>query len=105
MLSGKGHTAVFLPKFHCELNEIKRVWGHSKRITRVYCNYSIASLRETVPWSLNSITVETIRNYIQKSRVYMFAYLGRHTPGSEMETMVKKFSKEYKSHRRVGDND
>ena len=35
----------------------------------------------------------------------MFAYLGRHTPGREMETMVKKFSKEYKSHRRVGDND
>ena len=105
MLSGKGHTAVFLPKFHCELNGIERVWGHSKRITRAYCNYSIASLRETVPWSLNSIPVETITNYIQKSRVYMFAYLGGHTPGSEMETMVKKFSKEYKSHRRVGDND
>ena len=69
MLTGKGHTAVFLPKFHCELNGIERVWGHSKRLTCAYCNYTIGSLRETVPWSLDSIPVETIRNYIQKSRV------------------------------------
>ncbi|MCG8622250.1 MAG: hypothetical protein MJE68_09685 [Proteobacteria bacterium] len=46
-----------------------------------------------------------IMNYIQKSRVYMFAYLGGHTPWSEMESMVKKFSKEYKSHRCVGDKE
>ena len=29
-LSQQGHTAVYLPKFHCELNGIERVWGHSK---------------------------------------------------------------------------
>ena len=88
MLTGKEHTAVFLPKFHCELNGIEQVWGHSKRLTRAYYNYTIGSLRETVPWSLNSIPVETIRNYIQKSRGYMFAYLGGDTPGTEMEMTV-----------------
>ena len=66
MLIGKGHTTVFLPKFHCELNGIERVWGHSKRLTRAYCNYSIASLRETVPWALNSIPAETIRSTSQE---------------------------------------
>ena len=25
LLTGKEHTAVFLPKFHCELNGIERV--------------------------------------------------------------------------------
>ena len=106
MLTGKGHTALFLPKFHCELNGIERVWSHSKRLTRVHCNYSIASLRETVPWALDSIPVETSCNiHINKSRVYTFAYLGGDTPGTDMENTVKKFSKEYKSHRRVGDND
>lgn len=95
MLTGKGHTALFLPKFHCELNGIERVWGHSKRLTRTYCNYSIASLRETVPWALDSIPVETIHNYINKSRVYIFAYLGGDTPGTNMENTVKRFSKEY----------
>ncbi len=30
-LEDKGHTAYFLPKFHCELNPIERVWGQAKR--------------------------------------------------------------------------
>ena len=104
-VEGKGHKALFLPKFHCELNGIERVWGHSKRIARAYCSYSLLSLRETVPFALDSVTPENIRNYINKSRVYMFAYLGGSIPGSEMEKTVKKMSKEYKSHRRVGLND
>ena len=66
---------------------------------------TIGSLRETVPWSLNSIPVEIITNYIQKSKGYTFAYLGGDIPGTEMEMTVKKFSKEYKSHRHVGDNE
>ena len=97
LLTGKEHTAVFLPKFHCELNGIERVWGHSKRLACAYCNYTIGSLRETVPWSLDSIPVEIITNYIQKSRGYMFAYLGGDTLGTEMEMTIKKFSKEYKT--------
>lgn len=46
MLESRGHIAVFLPKFHCELNGIERVWGHSKRTTRAYCDYTITSLCE-----------------------------------------------------------
>jgi len=38
MLESRGHVAVFLAKFHCELNGIERVWGHSKRTTRAYCD-------------------------------------------------------------------
>ena len=33
-----GHIALFLPKFHCELNGIERVWGHRKCIVRAHCN-------------------------------------------------------------------
>ena len=44
-----------------------------------------------MPWSLDSIPVETIRNCVQKSRVYMLAYLGGDTPGTEIEMTVKKF--------------
>ena len=105
MITDKGHTALFLPKFHCELNGIERVWGHSKRIFDAYCNYSIVSLRETVPKSLNCAPLDSIKSYIQRSRDYMFAYLGGNKPGSEMEKIVKKFSKEYKSHRCVSNKD
>ena len=34
LLESRGHTCLFLPKFHCELNPIERVWCHAKRIKR-----------------------------------------------------------------------
>lgn len=104
-LEAKGHKVLFLPKFHCELNGIERVWGHAKRYTRAYCDYNLHSLRTTVPAALDSISKQTIQNYIQKSRNYMFSYLKGSLPGQEMEKKVKKFGKEFKSHRRIGEND
>ena len=50
MLGDRGHTAVFLLKFHCELNGIERVWGHSNvpsvtipwpHFVRLYPTYDI----------------------------------------------------------------
>jgi hypothetical protein len=29
-LEARGHVCLFLPKFHCELNPIKLVWGYAK---------------------------------------------------------------------------
>jgi len=31
IIEGAGHTCLFLPKFHCELNLIKLIWGQAKR--------------------------------------------------------------------------
>ena len=49
-LSNSGHTCVFIPKFHCELNPIERVWSQSKRYMRAYCDYTIGSLRRAFLW-------------------------------------------------------
>lgn len=38
------HVAYFLPKYHCELNPIQRVWVLKKWYTKAYCYYSIVSL-------------------------------------------------------------
>ena len=43
------HIVYFLPKYHCELNPIERVWAQAKRFSKAYCKYSIVSLRKT--WS------------------------------------------------------
>jgi hypothetical protein len=32
------HCSVPAAKFHCELNGIESVWGHSKRISGAYCD-------------------------------------------------------------------
>ena len=74
-LSNSGHTCVFIPKFHCELNPIERVWSQSKRYTRAYCDYTIVSLRRSIPLGLGSVTKENIANYVRRCRNYMFAYL------------------------------
>ena len=38
----------FLPKFHCKLNPIERVWAQAKRYFKAYCNNSFVSLRKIV---------------------------------------------------------
>ena len=78
------------------------MWGHRKRTTLLLCDYT---LRSNIPTALDSILLDTIQNFIQKSRNYMCAYLVGEQPGTEMDKVVKKFNKEYKSHRRVNAND
>ena len=40
----QGHRVMFIPKFHCKLNPIERVWGHAKHYTRSHCDYSFPNL-------------------------------------------------------------
>ena len=54
------HLCFFLPKFHCELNWIERMWGASKAYARAHCAYTLQGLRETVPLSLSQISVTWI---------------------------------------------
>ena len=89
--------ADFLPKFHPELNPIERVWGKAKRYARAKCNYSFSGLQNTVTPALESVSVDDIRKYFRKSRDYMHAYRTGCTADS-VDIRVK----EYKSHRRVG---
>ena len=102
-LSNSGHTCVFIPKFHCELNPIERVWSQRKRYTRAYCDYAIGS---RIPLGLKSVSKDNIVNYVHRCGNYMFAYLEGSAVGQELEKKIKFYkSQTYSSHRRVGIND
>ena len=38
-LTNRGHKVFLIPKFHCELNPIERVWGQAKKFTRSHTNF------------------------------------------------------------------
>ena len=92
-----------LPKYHCELNPIERVWAQAKRYARGYCKYSIISLQKTITPALESVTEENMQKHLRKVRHYMFAYLEGVAGGSELEEVVKNYKKEIKSHRRISE--
>ena len=100
LIQEKGQRALFLPKFHCELNPIERVWGEAKRYTRAHCDYSFVGLERTIIPALESVRLDTIRKYFRKCREYMQAYREGKSGGSDVESAVQQ----YKSHRRVFGN-
>lgn len=92
-----GHKVLFLPKFHCELNPIERVWGQAKVFTRKYSNSTVQRLRSIIRPALDSVSPDLIRKYFRKAQDYEQAYLEGHEAGKELEQAIKV----YKSHRRV----
>lgn len=93
-VNSRGFKCFFIPKFHCELNPIERVWGQSKRYCRAHTNFTLIKLREILNPALNSVPMEMIRKYFRKARDYERAYTDG---GKAVEIAVKQ----YKSHRRV----
>ena len=62
------HIPAFLPKFHPEMNPIERVWAQLKRYTKANCKYSIQSLRNNIPNSYDSVSLDNIQNHFRKVR-------------------------------------
>ncbi len=79
------------------------IWGHAKRYRRAHCDYTFNSLRKTVPVALDSIPPKT--TFRDQETIIMFSYLEGSVIGLDMEKLVNKFGKEYKSYRRIGQND
>ena len=98
LLFNNEYKGYFIPKFHCELNPIERVWAQSKKYTRANCDYAFKGLEETIEPALESVSLESIRKFFRKMRDYLKAY---REVGTEMDTALKK----YKSHHRIHEDD
>lgn len=89
LVEERGQIMCMLPKFHCELNPIERVWAQAKQYSKAYCKYSIKSLRNIVHPALDSVPLESIQKHYRKVRHYMFAYLEGIPGGSDLEKLVR----------------
>ena len=65
LMEEKMHVVYLLPKYHCELNSIEKVWAQSKWYTKAYCSYSIHPLRKSIVPVLESVPLESIRKHFQ----------------------------------------
>ena len=74
LILSKGHRVMFIPKFHCEINPIERVWCRSKQYTRAHCDYTFPGLEQTIELALDSVDVQLMRKYFRKVREYHRAY-------------------------------
>ena len=97
LILNQDHRAMFIPKFHCELNYIECVWSCAKQYTRSHCDYSFYNLEKIIDTALDTVSVELVRKYFRKVRGYQKAYREGNTLGKEMQAILKK----YKSHRRM----
>lgn len=63
MIRKHGDIFLLLPKFHCELAAVERVWCRAKWWCRRYCGYSIVQLRKNVPRALEAVGTDLIKKY------------------------------------------
>lgn len=93
-----GHSVIFYPKFHCELNFIERFWCAAKHYVRENCVYTIDGLRTTIPAAFNSIPTATTNRFYKLCSRIIDAYINGYKYGT------KAFIDQvHKSHRRVID--
>jgi hypothetical protein len=88
-------TVLFLPKFHCELNPIKMVWGYAKRIYRLNPESSREdALERNTLSALEQVPLESMRWFVLRAHRFADAY--RHgLDGSQAAWAARK----YKGHR------
>jgi hypothetical protein len=95
-VQNSGHSVIYLPKFHCELNPIEMFWAFVKGKARAECGYSIAALDKKIPECMIACPISTIRKYVRHCLRYMDGYRKGLT-GPLLDFACKK----YTSHRRI----
>ena len=101
IIEAAGHTCLFLPKFHYELNFIEYFWGSVKKHLRDHADGSFNTLKANLLQALASVQLCTIWLWEQCMHHWVEAYRSG-LPTKEAQIEVRKYSSTvYKSHRHV----
>ena len=85
---------IFLPKFHCELNFIERIWGYRKATLRCCCTFRFDDLQRMLTETLVSVPQHYLRRAARSCFRQMSGYREGLT-GPFLDCIMKK----YTSHR------
>lgn len=91
-----GDIPLFIPKFHCELNPIERVWASMKKHLRSMSDGMLVTLRAALPGAWQQVTLANIRKFFRKAWDWLYAYEQGLSSAQAMYAV-----KTYKSHRRL----
>ena len=108
-----GVTCLFGVRFHPELSAIEYFWGECKRYTRRMCDYTLASLRKTVPDALalvgglsgDAATKQARIGTIRRHFAHVIRYLDAYEINTLTPAQVEWCMHRYTSHRRTRDCD
>lgn len=92
-----GHTCLFLPKFHPELNPIELNWRDSKNELRRWCKCSSKGFKERWHKALDAITNKMIQRYFKSAMEFEAVYDKVIGFGNEADPDAKVML--YKRHR------
>jgi hypothetical protein len=100
VITVRGHSCLFLPKFHPELNPIEHYWGWVKCYFHERCKENYAAARKLLDEALNACTVMIIQWFFRHVHRYMSVYsLGT------TELLIEFAVKKYHSYRGVTTRD
>jgi hypothetical protein len=95
-----GHSIIFFPKFHCELNFIEMIWAYIKDLLRRDCSFSYKDLQVKVPEALFDVPQAFVKKVSRHCFRFMDAYRHGLPAGPIADYAMKKFS----GHRRLPPN-
>jgi hypothetical protein len=97
IIEDRGHSILYYPKYHCELNYIEMVWAYLKGYLRRNCSYNFNDLKNSIPTVLeNHIPLSFVRRVARHCYRTMDAYR------QGLDGLLLDYAlKVYKSHRRI----